>query len=150
VHPVLVFVELLAASTWIGGFVAIGVAGRVARVQLNPSARVAFFRALGRSYLRVGGAALVLALLAGLALLVPGDWGAGKVAAAGVGLALAAVTILAVRQARAITRLRTAALAGDLAAATAAERRAGSALRLRATIGVLTLAELVAATALVH
>jgi hypothetical protein len=150
VHPVLVFVELLAASTGIGGFGAIGVAGRVARMQLNPSARVAFFRALGRSYLGVGGVALVLALLAGVALLVPGEWGACKTAAVAVGLALAAVTIFAVRQARSLTRLRSAALAGDRAAATAAERRAGSALRLRATIGVLTLAELVAATALVH
>jgi hypothetical protein len=150
VHPVLVFVELLAAATWIGGFVAIGVAGRVARSQLGPAARVAYFRALGRSYLRVGGGALALALLAGLALLVPGGWGPGKVAAAAVGAALAIVTVLAVRQARALTRLRTAALTGDRTAATAAERRGGSALRLRAAIGLLTLAEVVAATALVH
>lgn len=149
-HPVLVFVELLAASTWIGGFVAIGVAGRTAREQLGPAARVAFFRALGRSYLRVGGGALALALLAGAALLEPGAWGLGKTVAVAVGTALAAVTVLAVRQARTLTRLRTAALAGDADAASAVDRRAGSALRLRAAIGLLTLLELAAATALVR
>ena len=54
---ILVFVELLAASIWIGGFVAIGVVAKVARAQLEPAQRVAFFRHLGRTYLRVGGAA---------------------------------------------------------------------------------------------
>jgi putative copper export protein len=47
--PVLVFVALVAACVWVGGFVAIAVVARVARRQLERGARVAFFRALGRT-----------------------------------------------------------------------------------------------------
>jgi len=150
VHTLLVFVELLAASIWVGGFVAIGVASRVARTQLGPSARVTFFRALGRSYLRVGGGALAVALLAGAVLLTHGGWGAGKSAAVAIGAILVGVTAVAVRQARAINRLRTIALAGTNAAGAAADRRRRSATCLRAAIGLLTISELVAASLLIR
>lgn len=149
-HTLLVFVELLAASVWIGGFVAIGVASRVARAQLGPSARIAFFRALGTSYLRVGGAALVVALLVGAGLLARGEWGPGKSVTVAIGIALVVVTVVAIRQARSITRLRMVALAGATDAVVVADRRSRAATYLRATLGLLTISELVAASLLIH
>jgi putative copper export protein len=62
---VLVFVHLLAASVWVGGFVAVAVVARVAKRELDPAARVAFFRSLGRDYGKVGGSALAVATLTG-------------------------------------------------------------------------------------
>ncbi|HET8606030.1 MAG TPA: hypothetical protein VFL66_03270 [Gaiellaceae bacterium] len=135
----LVAVHLFAAAVWIGGFVAIGVVGRVARRTLEPPARIVFFRGLGRAYGVVGGASLLVALATGAALL-PGSLGATEtVVALALGAALLGVTAAGVRQARALTRLRTRALAEPALAETL--RRAGArAFVLRAAIGLLTLA----------
>jgi uncharacterized membrane protein len=140
--PVLVTVALLAACVWIGGFVAIAVVARVARSVLDPPARVAFFRSLGRSYGVVGGTALVVCLASGALLLRGQPWTATTSAAAGVAGAVVVATVAGVIQARAMTRLRRRALAdpGDPVLAASIRRRARSAAALRAAIGTLSIA----------
>ena len=134
----LVAVHLLAAAIWIGGFVAIGVVGRVARRTLDPPARIAFFRGLGRSYGVLGGASLAVALGTGAALL-PGSISApANVAAVCLAVALVAATAAGVRQARAMTRLRTRALT-DPAAGERLRAASTRATILRAAIGLRTL-----------
>ena len=147
---ILVFIELLAASVWIGGFVAIGVAARVAQAELEPADRVRFFRALGRTYLGVGGAALAVALGCGGALLASGPWTTAKSVAVVLGFGLAAVTVAGVLQARAMTVLRQEQLRNpNTVLGARIERRETGATVLRATIGLLTIALLVFATAIV-
>jgi hypothetical protein len=140
--PALVAVHLLAAAIWIGGFVAIAVVARAARSALDPAGRVAFFRMLGRAYGVVGGVSLLVALGTGLVLLPPPRTGALDLAAVALGLALLAGTGAGVRQARAMTRLRTRAIADphDPALARMLRRGTVSATVLRAAIGLLTLA----------
>lgn len=60
--PVLVLAALLSTCVWIGGLTTIAVVVRVTGRKLDASARVDFFRDLGRTYLRVGGPALVMML----------------------------------------------------------------------------------------
>lgn len=151
VSPVLVFVALLAACVWVGGFVAIVVVTRVARRQLERPAQVAFFRALGRSYGIVGGSALVVALASGAVLLSDRPWDGTALAAAVVAAALVLVTGAGVAQARGMTRLRHRALRepGDAALAARVRRGALWAAILRAAIGTLSLALLALAAVLV-
>ena len=147
---ILVFVELLAASIWIGGFVAIGVVAKVARAQLEPAQRVAFFRHLGRTYLRVGGAALAVALVCGGVLLAGGPWTSTKSAAVVLGLCLAAVTVAGVLQARAMTRLRQEQLRNaNTVLGARIKRQETRAMVLRASIGLLTIVLLVVAASIV-
>jgi putative copper export protein len=137
---VLVFVHLLAAAVWVGGFVAVGVVARVARRELEPSARVAFFRSLGRSYGKVGGSALVVAVLTGIALLAQRGWDREAGVAGILALALILSTLAGVAQAREMTRLRQRAVNGPLDAELSAriERGARQALIMRMAVGVLT------------
>ena len=147
---VLVFVELLAASIWIGGFVAIGVVAKVARAQLEPAQRVAFFRHLGRTYLRVGGAALAVALVCGGVLLASGPWTTAKSAAVVLGVCLAAVTVAGVLQARAMTpSARSSCATRTRCLAPGSDAQETRATVLRAAIGLLTIALLVVATSIV-
>jgi uncharacterized membrane protein len=148
---VLVFVHLLAACVWIGGFVVIAVVARIVRRQLGPAEQVAFFRALGRGYGVVGGSALAVALGSGAALLDRHGWDTMAVTAAALGLALALVTVAGVRQARAMTRLRRRWVGSPADEDMAAQVRRGArqANMLRAAIGVLTLALLAIGAALV-
>lgn len=135
----LVAIHLLAATIWVGGFVAIAVVGRVARRTLEPPDRIAFFRSLGRAYGVVGGAALLVALGTGIALLPEPLTSPRDLAAFALGAALVVATAAGVRQARAMTRLRTRVLAEP--ALTGRLRRAAiAATLLRASIGLLTLA----------
>ena len=112
-HTLAATVELLAASVWVGGLVAIAVVARVARQQLDEPARVAFFRTLGRRYLPVGATALTISYLDGATLLAHGHWSATKSALVFCAALLVIATAAAVAQAQSLTRLRTAALAGD-------------------------------------
>ena len=148
--PLLVFVALLASSVWVGGFVAIAVVARVAREQLDPPARVAFFRALGRRYLVVGGSALGVSLASGAALLATREWDATALAAVLVTATLVLVTISGIAQARGMTRARAQAVRApdDPQLAEQVRRGAARAAALRATIGLLTLALLVLAAVL--
>ena len=84
----LVAVELLAASIWVGGLIAIFVVARAASATLGPAARIDFFRALGRSYAIVGSVALLVALAAGAILLDDHPWDALLIATAIVAGAL--------------------------------------------------------------
>ena len=147
-HTLLIVLELVAASIWIGGLVAIGLVAHVARQTIQPRVRIRFFRSLGRRYLRAGGSSLLVALVCGALLLAPGDWTNEKAVALVFAAALVLVTVVAVIQARRLTVLRQAALEGGGAApglVILVDRRARSAAILRAMIGVLTLALVVTA-----
>jgi uncharacterized membrane protein len=106
-QAILLGVFTLASCVWVGGYVAVAVVARVASRTLEPRQRVAFFRALGRSYLLVGVPALVVALGAGAGLLSEHSWD-GIVTAAPV-TAAALMASLGVRIAQANRRLRAAA-----------------------------------------
>jgi uncharacterized membrane protein len=141
-NVVLRLVHLLAACVWVGGFVAVAVVARVARRELDAAARVAFFRSLGRSYGKVGGSALAVAILSGLALLGQRGWDQAADAAAILALALVIATVAGVAQARRMTRLRHRSVLDprDPCLLALIDRGARQALILRASIGTLTLA----------
>jgi uncharacterized membrane protein len=149
-NVVLVFVHLLAACVWVGGLVAVAVVARVARRELDAAAGVAFFRSLGRSYGKVGGSALAVAVLTGTALLVQRGWDQAAGAAALLALALIVATVAGVAQARRMTRLRQRAVREppDPTMSALIDRGARQALILRTTIGALTLALLTLGAAL--
>ena len=137
----LVTVLVLSACVWVGGYVAIGVVARVATHTLDPAARVSFFRGLGRSYLRVGTPALLIALATGAALTTEHGWDGRAVTAAILAALLLAALAFGVAQARRMTRLRAGALSsGSVEGAERVRRGARAAAVLRAGIGVLTLA----------
>jgi hypothetical protein len=135
---VLVFFELLAASVWIGGLVTIAIVARIVRGQFGPMEQVVFFRTLGRSYGKVGAGALGVALAGGAVLLLQHPANAGLLATVAVAVLLVAVTAVAVRQARAMTRLRVRGL-DDAGLSSAVRRGARTAALCRSAIAVLTL-----------
>jgi uncharacterized membrane protein len=141
-RPILTFVALLATSIWVGGFVTIAVVARVARRQLDPGSRVAFFRDLGRAYGLLGTGALAVAIACGAAMLDAHGWDGTAVAAALATAALVVATCAGMLQARTMTRLRERAgrEPGDELLAVRVQRGARLAVALRATIGLLTLA----------
>lgn len=145
----LVAVNVLSAAIWVGGMVAIFVVARASSATLEPAQRVAFFRALGRSYGVVGTAALLIALLSGALLLSDRPWDGLSTAAVIVAAALLLATAAGMAQARAMTRLRQRALlesARELAPRL--RRGAIAAAALRAAIGLLTLTLVFLAAAL--
>lgn len=133
---------ILAAAVWTGGLAAIFIVSRVARSTLQPGARVAFFRGLGRAYGPVGGTALAVTLGCGAALLYGRPWDGALIAATVIAACLVAVTTAGVAQARRMTRLRQQALPQPASPALAARTRRGavSAAILRAAIAALSLA----------
>jgi len=151
-RTLLVAVELLSASVWVGGLVAIGIVTPIARRELEPLARISFFRALGRRYLAAGGSSLAIALACGGELLANGSWSNDKSAAVAIAAALVLASAAGVAQARSLTVLRRAAL--DEAArpelAESVRRRARSAAALRSAIATLTLTLVVLAAAIVN
>jgi uncharacterized membrane protein len=145
---ILLVVHALSAAIWVGGLVAIFVAARAASATLGPPERIAFFRALGRAYGIVGGAALLAALASGAILLDGHPWDGLLTATAIVAAALLLATAAGMAQARAMTRLRRRAL-GAPALTGRVRRGALLAAALRAAIGLLTLALVVLGAALV-
>jgi hypothetical protein len=137
-EEVLTGLLILATAVWLGGLCAIAIVARVATRTLDPAARVAFFRGLGRSYGVVGTAALALAYGTGAALLRDHPWDSASVV---VAVALAASLGLGVGQARRMTRLRRRALdrPGEPTLAARVRRGAVRANVLRGLIGVLSL-----------
>jgi uncharacterized membrane protein len=135
-------VFMLASCVWVGGYVAIAVVARVAVRTLEPAQRVAFFRGLGRSYLRVGAPALVVALGTGAGLAGDHAWDAALLATAVTAAALVGSLAVGVAQARRMTRLRVAALETphDEPLVRRVRRGARAATLLRAAIGLLSLA----------
>jgi hypothetical protein len=142
VQAVLTGVFMLASCVWVGGYVAIAVVARVAWRTLEPAQRVAFFRALGRSYLLAGVPALAVALGTGAALAGERDWDATLITTAALAVALVAALAVGVVQARRMTRLRAASLASpeQLELMRRVVRGARAATVLRAAIGLLSLA----------
>ena len=132
----------LASCIWVGGYVAIAVVARVASRTLAAEQRVAFFRALGRSYILVGLPALIVALGTGAGLLSDHGWDGAVTATVVVGATLIAALAFGVVQARRMTRLRTAALAApdDAPLRSRVRKGARSAGLLRAAIGLLSFA----------
>ncbi|MGH8959811.1 MAG: hypothetical protein ACRDWT_01170 [Jatrophihabitantaceae bacterium] len=141
-QAVLLGVFTLASCTWVGGYVAIAVVARAATAALAPDQRVAFFRALGRSYIRVGVPALIVALGTGAALMSENAWDGTSTAATVLAGALVVALAAGVVQARRMTRLRRDALAAaeDPRLSASVRQGARSATVLRAAIGLLTLA----------
>ncbi|HVV89127.1 MAG TPA: hypothetical protein VHB53_01415 [Solirubrobacterales bacterium] len=144
----LVAVELVAASIWVGGLIAIFVVARAATATLAPAERIAFFRALGRTYGIVGSLALLVALAGGAILLDDHPWDGLLVATAIVAGALLLALAAGMAQARAMTSLRRRAL-GSSELDGRVHRGAVLAAALRGAIGALTLALVVLAAALV-
>ena len=132
---------ILATSLWLGGLFTIAIVARVASGTLDPATRVAFFRALGRSYGIVGTAALVVAYGTGAALLRGQPWSTARIAAVVVAAALAVTLAIGMVQARRMTRLRRHLLdsAHDAALAGRVRRGALGAHALRGLIGLLSL-----------
>jgi hypothetical protein len=118
--------------------VAIFVVARAASATLDRSQRIAFFRALGRAYGIVGGAALLVALASGAMLLAGHPVDGLLVATALVAAALLAATAAGVAQARSMTRLRRRALERP-GLAERVRRGAALAAALRGAIALLTL-----------
>jgi hypothetical protein len=144
-QALLLSVFTVSASIWVGGYVAIGVVARSAGATHDGPARVAFFRSLGRSYLRVGTPALLVALGTGAALLRGRRWDALLAATVAVVALLLIGLAVAVAQARAMTRLRSRAVREPGDEQLAARVRSGGrrATALRAALGLLTLAAVV-------
>lgn len=141
-QAVLLGIFTLASCIWVGGYVTIVVVARVAVRTLAPAQRVAFFRALGRTYIFLGVPSLLVALGTGAALLTDHAWDGVVTAAVVVAAALVAILAAGVVQARRMTRLRVDALAApdDPRLSARVRRGSRSAGLLRATIGVLSLA----------
>ncbi len=133
---------VVSGGVWLGGYLTMPVVARAASATLAPLDRVAFFRALGRAYLPVGGSALVLALLSGAVLLREHRSGALLVATAVSAAALVAALAFGVVQARRMTRLRQAAgvTPSDTVLSERVRRGAVAAAILRGLIGLLSLA----------
>ncbi|MBS1893376.1 MAG: hypothetical protein JST59_18920 [Actinobacteria bacterium] len=144
----LVAVELVAASIWVGGLVAIFVVARAASATLRPAERIAFFRALGRAYASVGCLALLVAVVGGAILLGDHPWDGLLVATAIVTGVLLLALASGMAQARAMTRLRRRAL-HEPELDERVRRGAVLAGALRGTIGVLTLILVVLAAGLI-
>lgn len=149
VAQILVSVNVLAAMVWTGGMVAVTVATVAARGTLDAEQQVRFFRALGRRYAVVAGAALALFAATGLALAGdPAGWTTIEAAVAALTALVALLTVVGVRNARAVQRLRATALTGD---EPETERQLRGARRnaraLRALIALSTLAAILVATA---
>jgi hypothetical protein len=131
----------LGAAVWVGGYVTLTVVTRVANRTLTADQRVAFFRILGQVYGRVSAVAFLCLVAGGAVLLRDRRWDALLTSAVIVAAAIVVVTVVGVRQAQAMTKLRAAAVANPGAAATAlVQQGARSAVVLRSAIGVLSLA----------
>lgn len=137
----------LAASVWLGGYVAIAVVMYAARRSLEAPARVAFFRALGRAYLPVGGAALALACLTGAMLLWSRPATGLTFSLAAIAASIVIVLAVAVVQARRMTRLRRAHLGepGNTQLGATVQRVGRAAVALRGLLGLLSVVAVVLA-----
>lgn len=142
VEAMLLALFILATSIWIGGYIAIAVVARTAAATLDPSARVRFFRSLGRSYLWVGIPALLVALGTGAVLLRDRDRDTLLVATVLIAAIMVACLAIAIAQARRMTRLRRRALDApdDERLAQLIRRDGRAAALLRAVLGLLSLA----------
>lgn len=147
-NPVLVTLELLAASIWVGSLVCLAVVAQTGRATLDGPAQVAFFRALGRRYAVVGTAALLVAIGVGLAMVLPTSTLSATIDAA-VALAglLVVISAAGMAQARAMGTLRGRSMKApaDLTAQAAVRRARHVATTFRLLMAADTLAVVVLA-----
>lgn len=137
-HNVVLTFLFIAASIWTGGYVTIAVVARASTLALEPASRIALFRQLGRTYLKVGVPALIVSYATGGLLLLEHGWDALVMTAVMAAILLALVLAIAVGQARRMTRLRSNTTANPRDDARI-RNQAVTATALRAVIGVLTL-----------
>lgn len=137
---ILISLEILAASVWVGSLVCLVLVSRVAHRVLDSPSRVALFRGVGQLYGVVGTACLVVAITIGLVLAWPMS-GALDVVVLVLSLSLVAVTGAGMVQARRMSVRRRYALdvPQDEVAAGAVRRGAAFAGFLRGSIAILTL-----------
>lgn len=143
---------VLGAGLWMGGFIAIMIVSATSKKSLATPQRIALFRGLGRSYLRVAVIAFAAVAIPGAILLACRSWDGYSWAVVALAVALVVVTALAVRQARQLTRMRKAAAQAGMQAQTSGEApnaptssaslttKANAARVLRTAIGLLSLA----------
>lgn len=147
-NPVMVTLELLAASIWVGSLVCLAVVAQTGRATLDGPAQVAFFRALGRRYAIVGTAALLVAIGAGLAMAwPPSTWSATVDAAVALAGLLVLASAAGMAQARAMGTLRGRSMKApaDSVARAAVRRGRHVATALRLLMAADTLAVVVLA-----
>ncbi len=137
---VLIGALVLGTAIWVGGFVTIMVLARASRAVLQPGDRVALFRKFGNDYLPVAIVAMVLIVVPGGILLAQRPWDGLATTLVILVACTAVATAAGVVQARAMTRLRRAALEAPDDLGERVRRAGRRALVLRATIGVLTVA----------
>jgi putative copper export protein len=145
-RTVLIAVEMLAASTWVGSLMCLALVSSVAREVLDPTSRIELFRGIGRFYGIVGTGALVVAIGIGIAIAGrPSHWTGTVTGTLLLALVLVAVTGLGMMQARRMTRRRRQAIdaPGDEALLRMIRRGAAMAGALRGSIALLTLIVLV-------
>lgn len=140
-QAILLGIFTLSSCMWVGGYIAIAVVARAATHTLDPAQRVAFFRALGRSYLMVGTPALAVALGTGAGLAGDHAWDGTLIATGVVAATLVGSLVVGVVQARRMTLIRSAALAApeNPQLTDRVRRGARAATALRAAIGLLSL-----------
>jgi uncharacterized membrane protein len=150
VARVLAGLLILGGALWLGGFVAIVIFSRSTKKALTTPQRVAVFRELGRRYLIVASVAFALVVIPGGVLLVSRPADGYTLAVLLIALLLVVVTVVGIRQARRMTRMRRAAIAEPNAADSAAlQRGTRVASALRASIGACSFALFVLAVAMV-
>jgi uncharacterized membrane protein len=150
VARVLAGLLILGGALWLGGFVAIVIFSRSTKKALTTPQRVAVFRELGRRYVIVASVAFALVVIPGGVLLASRPADGYTLAVLIIALLLVVVTVVGIRQARRMTRMRRAAIAEpDAADAAGLQRGTRVASVLRASIGVCSLALFVLGVAMV-
>ena len=142
-RTVLITVELLAASIWIGSIVCLAIVAAEAGRALEAVDRVALFRGIGRRYAVVGTVSLLVAIGAGAAIAgPPSEWSALTTAALASACGLVLLTAAGMAQARRMTtaRRRATAAPDDLEAAAAVKRGTAMAAVLRGSMAAVTVA----------
>ncbi len=137
----LLFVHLITASIWIGGYFAVIVVTRITRRSLPRADQIVFFRHLGQIWGGIASIALGLAIITGVTMLIRAGWPTGSTLAVVVAGAIVLATAVGVRQARMLGRQRRESLAdpSDEKLSSGVRTGAKRAIVLRGLIGVLTL-----------
>lgn len=141
-RTILIATEMLAASVWVGSLVCLALVSRVARRVLDDPSRVAFFRAVGRVYGRVGTGALLVAIAAGVAIAGrPSHWETTVSLTIMLSVVLVGLTFVGMAQARRMTIRRQRALDAPRDASIASQIGRGAAVAgaLRGAIALVTL-----------
>jgi len=141
-RTVVIAIEMIAVSIWVGSLVCLALVAKVAREELDEPSRVALFRRIGRLYGVIGTGSLVVAIGAGVAIAWPlSDVGSAGVAVLLLTGVLVLLTAAGMMQARRMTLRRRRAIErpDDELAARTVRRGAAFAGALRGSMALLTL-----------